>query len=134
MSEKKKTGRPLKPLTATLEQIEMLASLGLTIEEICRYLGVTKKTLYKRKKEYPELDEAIERGRIKADAQVVKALYTRATVHNDTTAMIFWLKNRQPDRFRDRHELEHSGGVKFDGKLTLEVVDTDAEGNKKPAK
>ena len=43
-----------------------------------------------------------------------------------------------PDQFvldwLRRREFELGGGVKFDGKLTLEVVDTDAEGNKKPAK
>lgn len=127
----KKTGRPLKPLPATLEQIEALAGMGLTIEEMCRYLGVTKKTLYKRKSEYPELEEAIERGRIRADTQVTRALFKRATEANDTTAMIWWQKNRQPDRWRDRHELEHSGGLKFDGKLKLEIVDTDAEGKPK---
>lgn len=127
----KKTGRKLKPLPATLEQIQTLAGLGMTIEEMCLYLGVTKKTLYKRMKDQPEIGDAVNAGRIKADAQVVKSLYTRATQHNDTTAMIFWLKNRQPDRFRDRHELEHSGGLKFDGKLTLEIVDTDAEGKAK---
>lgn len=134
MIEKKKTGRPLKPLPATLEQIEALGALGLTIEEICQYLGITKKTLYKRMKDQPKVGEAVEAGRVKANARVVQSLYRRATEHNDTTAMIFFLKNRMPDRYRDRHELEHSGGLKFDGKLTLEVVDTDAEGKKKPAK
>lgn len=131
MTEKKKTGRPLKDLPATIEQIETLAGLGLTIEEICIFLKITKKTLYKRMKDLPEVGEAVERGRIRANAQVVKSLYRRATEHNDTTAMIFYLKNRMPDRYRDRHELEHSGGLKFDGKLTLEVVDTDAEGKPK---
>lgn len=29
----------------------------------------------------------------------------------DTTAAIFWLKNRQPDKWRDKQDIEHSGGV-----------------------
>lgn len=127
----KKTGRKLKPLPATLEQIETLGGMGLTIEEICQYLGITKKTLYKRMHDQPEVGEAVERGRVRANTQVNRSLFKRATEDHDTTAMIWWQKNRQPDRWRDRHELEHSGGLKFDGKLILEVVDTDADGKKK---
>ncbi|MEH7214768.1 transposase [Priestia megaterium] len=29
----------------------------------------------------------------------------------DTTAQIFWLKNRRPDRWRDKQNVEHSGTV-----------------------
>ena len=30
---------------------------------------------------------------------------------SDATSMIFWLKNRQPERWNDRRQVEHSGGV-----------------------
>lgn len=29
----------------------------------------------------------------------------------DTTAQIFWLKNRRPDKWRDKQDIEHSGGL-----------------------
>lgn len=29
----------------------------------------------------------------------------------DTTAQIFWLKNRRPDKWRDKQDVEHSGGL-----------------------
>ena len=29
----------------------------------------------------------------------------------DTTAQIFWLKNRKPETWRDKQQIEHSGGV-----------------------
>lgn len=29
----------------------------------------------------------------------------------DTTAQIFWLKNRKPDKWRDRQQVEHSGEI-----------------------
>ncbi|MFR3548166.1 transposase [Blautia sp.] len=29
----------------------------------------------------------------------------------DTTAQIFWLKNRRPDKWRDKRDVEHSGGL-----------------------
>ena len=38
----------------------------------------------------------------------------------DTTAMIFWLKNRQPDRWRDRAEVEHQHLFNFIGMLPSE--------------
>jgi hypothetical protein len=129
----KKTGRKLKPLPATIEQIETLAGLGLTIEEICIFLKITKKTLYKRMVDCPEVGEAVECGRVRANAEVSKSLFRRIQ-QGDTTAIIWYQKNREPQKYRDRHELEHSGGLKFDGKLTLEIVDTDADGKKKPAK
>lgn len=30
----------------------------------------------------------------------------------DTTAQIFWLKNRKPDQWRDKQQIEHSGGIR----------------------
>lgn len=32
----------------------------------------------------------------------------------DTTAQIFWLKNRKPDMWRDRKDLDLSGGIKLE--------------------
>lgn len=32
----------------------------------------------------------------------------------DTTAMIFWLKNRQPELWKDKHEVKHSGAIKLE--------------------
>ena len=32
-------------------------------------------------------------------------------VHPDTTAQIFWLKNRKPKEWRDKQEVQHSGNV-----------------------
>lgn len=32
----------------------------------------------------------------------------------DTTAMIFWLKNRQPELWKDKHEVKHSGSLKLE--------------------
>ena len=35
----------------------------------------------------------------------------RNAIKGDTTAQIFWLKNRRPDKWRDKRDLEHSGGI-----------------------
>ncbi|WP_431030107.1 helix-turn-helix domain-containing protein [Lysinibacillus sp. LZ02] len=43
----------------------------------------------------------------------------------DTTAQIFWLKNRKPDVWRDKQQVEHSGGV------TNTVIEMSQEERKK---
>ena len=37
--------------------------------------------------------------------------HTNPLVPPDTTAAIFWLKNRRPDRWRDKQDIKLSGGV-----------------------
>lgn len=106
-----KTGRKEKPLAVTLEQIEVLAGLGLTEDDIALVNGVHRTTLAKRKLKDINLAEAIRRGKLRADTEVIKSLYTRATVYGDTTAMIFWLKNRRPDQWRDKQDVDLKGAV-----------------------
>lgn len=116
-------GRPAKP-PADLSQVEVIASLGLTDTEIAIILGISERTLNYWKKN-PEFLQSLKRGKLKADFQIAKSLYEKAK-GGDTTAMIFWLKNRQPDRWRDRQQQEHSGpgGGPIEHMLTVEVVHT----------
>lgn len=97
-----------------------LALLGCTIQEMCKVLGISAPKLKRMMKDHPSLDEAIIAGRDQADGQVAEALYKRATGFTDSNgqyyppdpkSMIWWLKNRQRDRWRDKHEVEHSGSV-----------------------
>jgi hypothetical protein len=82
--------------------------MGGTNEQIAAALGISTGTLHNVRKRDPAIDEAITRGKDKADLQVVAALYKKALA-GDTTAMIFWLKNRRPVEWRDRHETEIPG-------------------------
>ena len=50
--------------------------------------------------QHEELREALKRGREASDDRVEESLYRNALAGN-TTAQIFWLKNRRPDRWRD---------------------------------
>lgn len=116
-----KRGRPAKIEKIDLRQVESLASLGLTDEEIAVILGISPRTLNYWKK-HPEFLQALKRGKLKADFQVTKKLYENA-MNGDNTAIIFWLKNRRPDLWRDRAQVELSGQVGTpDNKLIVEVV------------
>jgi transcriptional regulator with XRE-family HTH domain len=118
--------------------VKWMAAYGLTDEEIATELGISRKTLCEWKKKHPEFAEALRGGKYLADAQVEDALFTRALgyeyeeterrlnkrtgrleatkittkkVEPSTTAQIFWLKNRRPDRWRDKQEIEHGGNI-----------------------
>jgi hypothetical protein len=71
-----------------------------------KILSVPRSTLLAAVKRDEDLAARVEDARAAADEVVIKALYTKATVDKDTTAMIFWLKNRRPQQWRDRKELE----------------------------
>jgi hypothetical protein len=106
-----KLGRPTKAPGVNLEQVEIIASLGLTDEEIAVILGISTRTLNYWKKS-PEFLQSLKRGKLKADFQIAKSLYEKAKA-GDTTAMIFWLKNRRPDLWRDKREVEFPSGIEI---------------------
>ena len=84
---------PRFPITEqVIAQTETLAAQGLTVEQIARALGIHVGTLYVKKNDHPELDEAIKNGRAKGIAKVSNALFQKA-IQGDTTAQIFYLKN-----------------------------------------
>ena len=110
-----------------LLKIEGWARDGLTDEQIATNIGITAKTLYDWKKKYSNICEALKRGKDVVDRQVENALLKRALGYEyeevrekfedgeiteitvtkkevipDTTAQIFWLKNRKPDKWRDK--------------------------------
>lgn len=102
--------------------------LGATDAELAAVMGVTSATLYNWKKQNKELFDTLKAEKAKADGAVVKSLFWRATGYShpavkivvvkgkpkkvpyiehyppDTTACIYWLKNRDPERWRDRIE------------------------------
>lgn len=114
-----------------LLKLEGWARDGLTDEQIAKNMGVRTSTLYDWKKKYSEISESLKKGKEVVDRAVENALlkralgysYTETTkelvgtkmivtkevvkeVQPDTTAQIFWLKNRRPDIWRDRKDLE----------------------------
>lgn len=86
-----------------LELIEGWARDGLTDEQIAEKLGISIRTYYEYKVKHSQFSQALKKGKELVDYQVEKALLNKA-LKGDTTAIIFWLKNRRPDKWRDRKE------------------------------
>lgn len=126
-----------------LLKIEGWARDGLTDEQIAEKMGIVTSTLYEWKKQYSEISEALKSGKEVVDRQVENALLKRALGYEyeevsekyemgilterkitkkqvvpDTTAQIFWLKNRKPDEWRDKQTVEIPGLAEGQSKLS----------------
>ena len=111
--------------------LEGWAREGLFDKQIAKNMGVSEATLNNYKKKYPEVKEALRKGKEVVDFEVENALFKRAIgytikiteqkidkegcVHDcerdlhipgDVTAQIFWLKNRKRMQWRDKVEQE----------------------------
>lgn len=103
------------------EQVRKLCLLGLTDADLAKHFEIDETTLYEWKKVHPTFSQAIRDGKENADIEVADKLRNKATgfyeeekyFPPDTTAAIFWLKNRHPRAWRDRVETEHSGEVNW---------------------
>lgn len=84
-----------------LALLEGWARDGLTDEQIAHNVGITAKTLYEWKNKHRAICDALKKGKEVVDYQVENALLNKA-LNGDTTAQIFWLKNRRPDKWRDK--------------------------------
>lgn len=99
-------GRPTKYEAEFAEQARKLSLLGATDEELADFFDVNVATLNRWKKSHPEFCASIKEGKRVADAEVAHSLYQRA-LNGDTTAAIFWLKNRRKQNWRDKQEIDH---------------------------
>lgn len=99
--------RPSKFSPAVVEKTRELALQGKTDEEISGELEVSRSTLALWKVRHPEFSDALKAWKSEADDQIEQSLYRRA-LGGDTTAQIFWLKNRRKDDWRDRQDHVHS--------------------------
>lgn len=85
--------------------LEGWARDGLTDEQIAKNIGITVSTFYEWKKKYSEISESLKKGKEVVDYEVENALLSSA-LEGNTTAQIFWLKNRRPDKWRDKQKEE----------------------------
>lgn len=129
--------RPSKYKPEFAAQALKLCRLGATDKELADFFEVNEDTVNEWKKVHAEFSESLKGGKALADAEVADKLYKRATGYEheavkivanantgqehivqyteryppDTTAAIFWLKNRRPDVWRDKTETKSSVDV-----------------------
>ena len=85
--------------------LEGWARNGLTNEQIAHNIGINVKTLYDWINKESDISNALKRTKEIVDIEVENALYKNA-MNGNVTAQIFWLKNRQKSRWRDKVEYE----------------------------
>ena len=127
-SEKKsKGGRPSSYKPEYAQKAFKLALLGCTDAQIAGVFDVSETTVNNWKLQHPEFFESLKSGREDADGEIAHSLYSRAKgyatedgkfVPPDTTACIFWLKNRQSMRWRDKQEVQ----TEQTGTLTIKTM------------
>lgn len=138
-------GRPTSYKPEYAAQAEKLCKLGATDPELADFFDVNKTTIWRWANRHEDFCTALKAGKEMADERVERSLYRRAVgyqqdavkifmpsgskvpiyapfVENippDTTAGIFWLKNRRPEAWRDARQHELSGK---DGAALLPVI------------
>lgn len=76
---------------------------GLSDEQIAHNMEIVPSTLYEWKKKHPKISESLKKNKAIADYEIENALFKSAKSGN-VTAMIFWLKNRKSDKWREKVE------------------------------
>lgn len=124
-------GRPTKYRPEYAEQAKRLCeNNAFTDAELALFFGVNLSTLHLWKIKHPEFSDSVKIGKGPANERVAKSLYDRAMGYSvvetdirvingkivktdvvkhyppDPTSLIFYLKNREPDQWRDKQELE----------------------------
>ncbi len=127
--------RPSSYKPAFAKQVQHLAQLGATDQEVADFFEVDVRTIYRWKHDHDEFCQSLKSGKDVADDRVERSLYQkaigyeqeevkifmpanaenpvyapyRAKVAADTTAAIFWLKNRRGAEWRDKRDHELTG-------------------------
>lgn len=128
-------GRPSKYDSAFCKEARDLCAAGATDIELADHFDVNTSTIYAWRNTFPEFSKAVIAGKEAADDRVERSLFNRAVgytfesekvfqfqgsivradtrehVPPDPGAALNWLKNRRPDKWRDKQVVEHAGAV-----------------------
>jgi hypothetical protein len=134
-------GRPTKYETRFAKMAGKATALGATLDDLAELFDVEHSTIALWQTKHHAFSDAIKTARVDADATVERSLYQRALGYRAKTqkvvvangsaevvdyeeqhapevaAGIFWLKNRKPQEWRDKIDVEHSGNIDFAGAL-----------------
>ena len=130
---KSNAGRPTKYKAEFAEQAYKYCLLGADDKKLAYLFEVSESTINQWKKDHKEFSESIKKGKAFSDADVASRLFHRAMGYDhpeddirvvsgeivitptvkhyppDTAAAIFWLKNRQREKWRDKVDTEVTG-------------------------
>lgn len=144
-------GRPSEYRDEYAAQAAKLCAFGATDDEMADFFEVHRATIYRWKLDHPEFCDAIKNAKEIADERVERSLYQKATGYDyteeqaikikveqykeevevtevrrhspaDTTAAIFWLKNRRKDQWRDKQDIDHKHDVSDPLKALMERI------------
>lgn len=134
-------GRPTKYRKEYDEQARKLCLLGYTNEKLADFFNVAVSTIHEWRHEHQSFSDALKAGKEGADAELAQTLYDRAKggkrivkqkisdgvafdleeeLPPDTTALIFWLKNRQPHLWRNNPDADSKEEQK---PIEIKIVD-----------
>ncbi len=142
-------GRPTKYRPEFVRHAEKLAMLGATDQEMADFFEVDQRTFYRWRNEHDDFCQALKQGKEHADTRVERSLFQMATGYEqdevkifmpagspvpvyapfrakiapNVTAAIFWLKNRQPEQWREKREGDPGDDAPVPVAVTVQVVD-----------
>jgi hypothetical protein len=107
-------GRPTLYSDALLDEIVKNCRKGQgsgTNKEIAAFCRVNESTVYRWKKEHPELEAAIEQA-VSGNCDLVEGTLLHLAVSGDMAAIQFYLKNHRPDKWREKKHIDmHASGA-----------------------
>lgn len=130
---KSTAGRPTVFRSEYIDQAHKLCDLGATEGDLARFFNVNVTTIWRWRSKYPAFCNALKVGKHASDDRTEASLFHRANGYSyeavkifppsgtrkkplivpyiehvppDTTAMIFWLKNRRPAQWRDKQDVQ----------------------------
>ena len=128
-------GRPTAYRPEFAEQAAKLCEKGFTDTDLAHFFEVTTRTIERWKVKHPDFCRSVKNGKDANDDRVERSLFQRAMgyeqeavklfmpagssepvyakyiekVPPSDTAAIFWLKNRRPDKWREKSFTEQEG-------------------------
>lgn len=104
-------GRPGKYETHVLPRLDEVADWcrnGATNAEIADRLGIAMSSFCEYQNKHAEFSEVLKKTKDFVDGQVENALL-KAALEGNITAQIFWLKNRRPQKWREKVDDKPTG-------------------------
>lgn len=133
----KNSGRRSHALQVDFSKVKFVAAEGYTDKELSEIFNVSVRTVHNWKKQFPIFFHSIKEGKLLANEKVKASLFQRACGYShpdvhivsylghvktvpiikhyppDTMAGIYWMNNREPGEWKNRHDVGGSFTFKF---------------------